>query len=197
MDIVEKLKKVGFTDGMALVYIELLKKPGLNGTQIFKNLNLPRTSVYNALEQLEQDGIISLIPTESDKKNYNPIPPHDIVKNIKNMYSDILSSIGVELESIYKPESFSEVYNITGIENIYYKINDMIEIAKEKIVISGDIDENRLILNTNLNIGRKNETNEEEMYIIIDDKEVLVARLNENYAVGIYTKNSIIISRYI
>ncbi len=196
MDIIEKLEKVGFTKAMAMVYIELLKKPGLNGTQIYKNLGIPRTTVYNALDQLEKENIISLIPTDSDKKNYNPVQPRYIVKNIKNMYNEILSTIGLELENIYKPETFYEVYNISGLDNIYYKLNDMIEQAKESIIISGSIDENRIV-KSNINIGRKNENNEEEIYIITDNTEILVARFNENYAVGIYTKNSIVISKYI
>ncbi len=196
MDIVEKLKKIGFTKTMALVYIELLKNPGLNGTQIYKILSVPRTSVYAALSQLEEEGIISLIPSETDMKNYTPIPPHMIVKNIQETYQKILSSIGLELEKIYRPESFSEVYNITGIDNIYYKINSIIENAKGKIIISGNIDENRL-LKTDIYIGRKNYENEKEIYVLVDDKELVVAHFEKNHVAGIYTKNSIIISKYI
>lgn len=196
VDLVEKLNRLGFSHAMAQVYLELLKNPGYNGTQIFKNVDMPRSSVYKALEDLLELEYIYLIPSSESLKNYMPKDPSILARDIKKMYSDILENIGLELEKIYRPQQFNEVYNITGINNIYYKINEMIEKANESIVISGKVNENMLSSKTKLELRRKNIDNENEMYIVIDDKEILVCRINENYAVGIYTKNSIIIEKY-
>ncbi|WP_156683060.1 TrmB family transcriptional regulator [Oceanivirga miroungae] len=196
MELVEKLKKVGFSDSMALVYIELLKNPGYNGTQIFKELDLPRSSVYKALEDLLELEYITLIPSSENLKNYVPKDPKILTKEIKIVYENVLQTLGLELEMIYRPQEFNEVYNISGLNNFYYKLNEMMEKATKKIVVSGKIDNSKIQAKTELEIISKNILDENEVYILIDDSEILVARLNDNYAVGIYTKNSIIIKKY-
>ncbi|VWL85028.1 hypothetical protein OMES3154_00305 [Oceanivirga miroungae] len=196
VELVEKLKKVGFSDSMALVYIELLKNPGYNGTQIFKELDLPRSSVYKALEDLLELEYITLIPSSENLKNYVPKDPKILTKEIKIVYENVLQTLGLELEMIYRPQEFNEVYNISGLNNFYYKLNEMMEKATKKIVVSGKIDNSKIQAKTELEIISKNILDENEVYILIDDSEILVARLNDNYAVGIYTKNSIIIKKY-
>lgn len=197
VELVEKLKKIGFSEPMALVYIELLKNPGFNGTQIFKELKLPRSSIYKALEDLLEFEYISLIPSNENLKNYVPKDPKILTRDVKLLYEEVLSTIGIELEKIYRPQQFYEIYNISGLNNIYYKINEMIAFAKNKIILSGKLDESKIISKTEINITRKNEENLDELYILIDDNEILVSKIHDVYATGIYTKNSIIISKYI
>ncbi len=194
MDIVEKLKKVGFTPAQSQIYIELLKNPGLNGTQLSKIVDLPRTTIYQSLDSLYERGIITLIPTQSDKKNYIPVEPRGIVENIKKEYKEILETIGIELEMLYKPSSFYEVYNINGKANVIYKMQDMIENATENIVVVG-LDNLELLPKTEVNIVIEDST--DEFIILIDNKEILIGNINENYANAIYTKNMYVVRQYI
>lgn len=194
MDIVEKLKKVGFTPAQSQIYIELLKNPGLNGTQLSKIVDLPRTTIYQSLDALYERGIITLIPTQSDKKNYIPVEPRGIVENIKKEYKEILETIGIELEMLYKPSSFYEVYNINGKANVIYKMQDMIENAIENIVVVG-LDNLELLPKTEVNIVI--EDSKDEFIILIDNKEILIGNINENYANAIYTKNMYVVEQYI
>lgn len=194
MDIVKKLKKVGFTPAQSQIYIELLKNPGLNGTQLSKIVDLPRTTIYQSLDALYERGIITLIPTQSDKKNYIPVEPRGIVENIKKEYKEILETIGIELEMLYKPSSFYEVYNINGKANVIYKMQDMIENATENIVVVG-LDNLELLPKTEVNIVI--EDSKDEFIILIDNKEILIGNINENYANAIYTKNMYVVRQYI
>ena len=194
MDIVEKLKKVGFTPAQSQIYIELLKNPGLNGTQLSKIVDFPRTTISQSLDALYERGIITLIPTQSDKKNYIPVEPRGIVENIKKEYKEILETIGIELEMLYKPSSFYEVYNINGKANVIYKMQDMIENAIENIVVVG-LDNLELLPKTEVNIVI--EDSKEEFIILIDNKEILIGNINENYTNAIYTKNMYVVGQYI
>lgn len=194
MDIVEKLKKVGFTPAQSQIYIELLKNPGLNGTQLSKIVDLPRTTIYQSLDALYERGIVTLIPTQSDKKNYIPVEPRGIVENIKKEYKEILETIGIELEMLYKPSSFYEVYNINGKANVIYKMQDIIENAIENIVVVG-LDNLELLPKTEANIVI--EDSKDEFIILIDNKEILIGNINENYANAIYTKNMYVVGQYI
>lgn len=194
MDLIEKLKKIGFTLAEAQIYIELLKNPGLNGTQISKLTELPRTTAYQALDSLSSKGIINLIPTQTDKRNYIPVNPKDIIYDIKKEYEAILANIGLELEMIYKPSNFFEVYNINGRLNLIYKMQDMISSAKSNILVVG-LTELDLLPKTQINI--QIEDSDSEFVVLVDDSEILIGSINENYANGIYTKNMYVVSQYL
>lgn len=193
MTIVEKLQKLGFSENEALIYLELLKISGQNGTQISKKLKLPRSSVYTALEELANKQIVYIIPSEKDLKNYNPIYPEDLVKKIKNEYLYILESIGLDLEKIYNPTRYDLVYNIEGKDNISYKLQDMLESANSKRLVSGYI-EDRILEKYSLTV-HINRNENTKLICITDDKNLLIANISNGYASGIYTKNSLIIEQ--
>lgn len=193
MTIVEKLQKLGFSENEALIYLELLKISGQNGTQISKKLKLPRSSVYTALEELANKQIVYIIPSEKELKNYNPIYPEDLVKKIKNEYLYILESIGLDLEKIYNPTRYDLVYNIEGKDNISYKLQDMLESANSKRLVSGYI-EDRILEKYSLTV-HINRNENTKLICITDDKNLLIANISNGYASGIYTKNSLIIEQ--
>jgi len=57
--ILENLEKVGFGRKEAEVFLELIKNPGTNGSQIAKTLGYPRTTVYQNLDILQKKGYIN------------------------------------------------------------------------------------------------------------------------------------------
>lgn len=193
MSIVEKLQKLGLSENEALIYLELLKNSGQNGTQLSKKLKLPRSSVYTSLEELAKKEIVYIIPSDKDLKNYNPIYPEDLVKRIKNEYLYILESIGLDLEKIYNPTRYELVYNIEGKDNIGYKLQDMLESANKKRIVSGYV-EDRILEKFPLTIHiNKNENT--KLICITDDKNLLIANISNGYASGIYTRNTMLIEQ--
>lgn len=193
MTIIEKLVKLGFNETEAKVYVELLKTKGLNGTQLSKALNLPRSSVYTALEILSNKGYIYLIPSNKDLKNYNPLYPEDLVKKMKKEYMYILESIGLDLDKIYTPSKYELVYNIEGRDNIVYKLEDMLGSANNKRIVSGYLDER--ILEKYTLTEHINKYEMERLVCITDDSNLLIANINGVYATAIFTKNTLIISQ--
>lgn len=186
------LQKIGFSEYEAKIYLSLLETPALNGTQLSKILDMPRTTVYNALTSLCERKIINLIPSDSDKKNYIPVAPDILISKIQNEYKQIFENIVFLLEKIYNPNKFYEIYNIFGLENIYDKINDMIVNAKQSIVIMGNIDDNKLKQTQIKPIW----SSSEYTIVLVDDKSILIANLDDKIANAIYTQNKLIIGGY-
>ena len=190
MSVKEKLMCIGFSEIEALIYIELLEKQGQNGTQLSKAMNQPRSTVYMGLESLLKKNIIYLIPTQTDKKNYNPIYPQDLVKRLKREYSYILETIGQDLDKMYNREKYKKVFNIEGLENIKEKIKDMVMEAKNKVVISGYTD---IYPEDTSKIEHINTEDTEKLICIVDDEIALIANINDVYANAVYTRNSLIV----
>ena len=190
MSVKEKLMCIGFSEIEALIYIELLEKQGQNGTQLSKAMNQPRSTVYMGLESLLKKNIIYLIPTQTDKKNYNPIYPQDLVKRLKREYSYILETIGQDLDKMYNKEKYERVFNIEGLENIKEMIKDMVMEAKNKVVISGYTD---IYFEDTSKIEHINTEDTEKLICIVDDEIALIANINDVYANAVYTKNSLIV----
>lgn len=190
MSVKEKLMCIGFSEIEALIYIELLEKQGQNGTQLSKAMNQPRSTVYMGLESLLKKNIIYLIPTQTDKKNYNPIYPQDLVKRLKREYSYILETIGQDLDKMYNKEKYEKVFNIEGLENIKEKIKDMVMESKNKVVISGYTD---IYFEDTSKIEHINTEDTEKLICIVDDEIALIANINDVYANAVYTRNSLIV----
>ena len=59
------LESLGLAKAEALVYSDIVQNPNSNGSQITKRVDLPKPSVYLALDKLYQRGLINLIPGKS------------------------------------------------------------------------------------------------------------------------------------
>ncbi|MDK9579949.1 TrmB family transcriptional regulator [Sneathia sanguinegens] len=194
MKLEDKLKAVGFNEVEAKVYLALLEKSGQNGTQLSKLLKLPRSSVYTALENLNERGIVYIIPTEKEYKNYNPIFPEDLVNMIKRKYIEILDTLAEDFDKIYDKKKYEMVYNIDGLTNIRYKLEEMIQDSKESILISGYI---KNMPTVDKDIRYINENDVDQFVCLVDKKKILIAKLNALHEVAIYTNNSLIIEQFL
>lgn len=64
-EIIILLEKLNFSKTEVAVYIDLLKNSSSNGYKIAKNLNISRLSVYSALDNLYNKGIVLLMSGDS------------------------------------------------------------------------------------------------------------------------------------
>ncbi|HBD93267.1 MAG: hypothetical protein A2015_15240 [Spirochaetes bacterium GWF1_31_7] len=139
-ELIDKLQKLGFNKAEALVYYTLVKTPVLNGSQIAKILNMPRTSVYIALNSLYQKGVVFLLPGESNE--YKAQSPDILFDKLQNEINNNIDSLKESFSKINSSNETDQFWNISGYENIINKIKDMINSAK-----------NELYINTNINIS--------------------------------------------
>ncbi|HOV13140.1 MAG TPA: helix-turn-helix domain-containing protein, partial [Spirochaetota bacterium] len=132
-----KLEKIGFTKTEARVYITLLKNGSLNGYQIAKILNLSRSSVYLALDNLCNKNMIYLIPGEINE--YKAENPDNILNKVTNDFNENISQLKIELTSIASLEPEEKFFNIWGIENVIEKVKDIIRQAEKEICINTNL----------------------------------------------------------
>jgi len=88
--VVEKLRQVGLTEYEAKAYTALLNTHLSTATKISEKSGVPRTRIYQVLEQLQQKGwihIISGVPLL-----FKPVQPAKVFEKVKEDYAELLES---------------------------------------------------------------------------------------------------------
>lgn len=131
-DLVEKLKEIGFNSYEAKVYIALLKKYPATGYEISKIANIPQARTYDTLKVLEQKNIV--VPSNSKPISYTPIKPKQILAGYQKKMNSTLNYLEKHLPEI--KDNYNEpVITISGKQNIYNKIIEIIQNAKKEIYL--------------------------------------------------------------
>ena len=131
-DLVEKLKEIGFNSYEAKVYIALLKKFPATGYEISKIANIPQARTYDTLKVLEQKNIV--VSSNSKPVSYTPIKPKQILAGYQKKMNSTLNYLEKHLPEV--KDNYNEpVITISGKQNIYSKIVEIIQNAKKEIYL--------------------------------------------------------------
>lgn len=128
------LKKFGFTEYETKVYVALLKNGSGTGYEVSKNSSVPRSKVYNILEMLMSKGCV-VISKDDKPVKYAAIPVDEFVKNIKYSMDNVIDDIKFELNSFNNNIDLNQIWYIKGYENIFNKCRHMILNAKSEAYI--------------------------------------------------------------
>lgn len=219
-DIIEKLQKFNFTKIEAQIYLCLLKNGDLNGSQIGKFLNIPRTSIYASLENLYQKGYVSMLL--GDPTIYKAKDPTEFVKKIKVDYTE---SIEMLENSLTKFDVFGledQYWNIKGYESFIDKTKSILSSTSREVYISTNFDiqlfkkelnslaENgvRIVLFSFLNLNVSDlklefyhhakleaEGEDKRWMMVSDNKKALIANQNiYGQVLGTFTENNLMTS---
>jgi len=130
----EELKLLGLNEIDIKVYLTLLKLGEASASEIAQKSEVPRASIYDILERLEQEGLVSYIIRDF-KKYFSAAEPKTIIENLeykKEKIKDILP----DLEEIKKKTeagiSKAEIY--TGQKGLQTVLNLVLE-EKELFVM--------------------------------------------------------------
>lgn len=137
-EIIDSLTMFNFSKMEARTYVTLLQYPRLNGSQLAKILQVPRTTSYNALESLHTKGAIILIP--GDVAVYKAETPTTLFARIEKEYTNHINTIRDELSKITintKDEAFC---NIKGYFNVIAKVKELLLGAKQEVCIHINIE---------------------------------------------------------
>jgi sugar-specific transcriptional regulator TrmB len=142
----QELSQFGFAPNQAKIYIYLGKYGPKTASELFKALQLPRSETYFILNLLQSRGIVTtefssptkyfalpleqtlsiLVNTEKEKLNNLMQKQNDLIKLWNTIPSNIVDTN--EMKS-------GKLQMVQGIESIYSKIKNLIENAKEEILI--------------------------------------------------------------
>lgn len=117
----EELKLLGLNEIDIKVYLKLLELGESLASEIAKKTEVPRASIYDILERLEKEGLVSFI-IKDFKKYFSAAEPKTIVKNL-DYKRDKIKDILPQLEEISNRELGgsikTEVYQgVKGLQTI-------------------------------------------------------------------------------
>ena len=78
----EQLAELGLTDNEVRIYLALLKGGSMNPSEISQKLGLHRGYVYDALDRMQEKGVVSSL-LQDNKKQFKVVPPENIIELLK------------------------------------------------------------------------------------------------------------------
>ena len=130
VDLVEKLKEIGFNSYEAKVYIALLKKNPATGYEVSKFANIPQSRTYDTLKVLEEKGVVA--PSNDKPVSYTPIKPKQLISTYQKKMNKTISYLEKHLPEV--KENYNEpVITVSGRQNIQNKVLEVIQNAKKEI----------------------------------------------------------------
>jgi len=131
------LEKVNFSKGESIVYLDLLKNGASNGSQIASRVELPKPSVYLALEKLYSQG--SILSIQGKTRSFVAEHPTVVLEKLESSFLSSLKSAKEALEKINRVESKEEFLHILGYDSFCSKIRQMIVDSHSEIYMNTNI----------------------------------------------------------
>lgn len=199
----------------------MVKNPKSNGSQLAKVLNLPRTSVYSALDNLYQRGAVFLLAKQKTK-TYVAVAPIEFLRKLKDDYLNTVDYLEEEFKKIEVREENRNYMNIEGKENCIKQVKEMLNVATKEVYLNTNYSlelfieelkeiedrEVRVILfsfeeldTLNLAIDFYHHNNKQvcledkRIMLVVDQKQVLIASEDKSgNLVGTFTENPLLVS---
>lgn len=130
----EALKKIGLTKNQSTIYVSLLKLGEATAQQIMKESGMHRSRVYDSLENLNEQGLVSFV-TKDFRKFFKAVKPDKLLQYIeekKEAIKQILPDLR-KLEGAKKEEIKGGVYK--GKEGLKTIHNEMLKEGKDVRVL--------------------------------------------------------------
>lgn len=95
--LIEKLKKIGFTENEAKIYVGLLSLNEATARQIHEFTHVPRPKIYSILEKMEKKGYVET--REGSPAYFRSINPEKLTERLRNEFLLSLNETLRELNS--------------------------------------------------------------------------------------------------
>jgi sugar-specific transcriptional regulator TrmB len=135
-ELINALQEINFTLYESKTYLALLQHPESTGYEIAKNSGIPASKIYQVLNKLQQREVI--IALDSEPTRYTPIPPSDILSQMRSSYNHVLDTLQTGLTKLYQSENSQDnyIWNLSGRQDIIYRIIEFIDKAVHHIYLS-------------------------------------------------------------
>ena len=219
-ELIELLERFNFSKTEASVYVNLVKNGARNGSQIAKDLNISRSSVYSALENLYSKATIYLLQGES--RTFKAEDPELLFERLKKGYIDSAESLKKALSDIQMKEKNNFYLNIKGMQNFIDKSKQLLLTAQKEVYINAcmdiqlfkkefnilnkkgiriivfsfaDLQVNNLPIEYYYNSIRPSESDEIRMMLVVDRKSSLIgSSMGDGEVIGTYSDNPLLVS---
>lgn len=134
------LESLGLAKAEALVYIDILQNQNSNGSQITKRVDLPKPSVYLALDKLYQRGLINLIPSKS--KQYIAQDPLIALEKLRQEFNAGLDITLQQIQQLQHTRIQEDFIHILGYDNFCAQLKAIFGRVRREIYIQTNMDLN-------------------------------------------------------
>lgn len=135
--LLDEFRLLGFTDNEAKIYLELLKTPKQNGSQLAKDLGITRPSAYLALDKLYKKGAVYYVSGNS--KEYIAKSPEILFTELKKKFNHASDNLTEDLKNLAIETKADVFYNIEGTDNVFQKVKELIRSAKTEVYINTNL----------------------------------------------------------
>ncbi|KPU45481.1 sugar-specific transcriptional regulator TrmB [Oxobacter pfennigii] len=134
--IVEDMKKLGLSEYEARAYLKLLEQHPVNGYILSKNSGIPRSRIYEILDNLKNKQIV-FEQIEGETTLYYPLDPKLLINKLRSNYEDILDNLDEYTKRVYTEGQLTgKMVIIKGRNKIIDFINLLIKNAEKRIALS-------------------------------------------------------------
>ncbi len=132
--ILETLKNLNFTEYEAKAYLALLEESPLTGYAVAKNSGVPRSRIYEILDNLVLRG--DILVSHGNTPQYVPVPAKKLIKNRRTKAEENFKLAERSLEQYGNASKNREnIWNITGHFEILDKVKECIGAAEKRILL--------------------------------------------------------------
>ena len=145
-DRVQKLKSFGLTEYQARAYLALLDLGAATGSQIPAHSRVPRTRVYETMQQLHEKGLVQILPEKPVR--YKPVPFAHYLRGLAEDHRRSAQQLSANATSLARefsvsplgsPEERGRFEAIYGRRNVRDRLVEMYEHAETEIVAIGSV----------------------------------------------------------
>lgn len=132
--IINLLNKAGLTDAEGKVYLALLKNGSCSGYEASKLAGVPRSKIYNILENLGTKGFVLF--TEGDAGNrYAAVPMKEVSVRIQHETQENLKELDKELEGYEAKTDLDYIWHIREYKNVFAKCREIIMRTEKELLV--------------------------------------------------------------
>jgi sugar-specific transcriptional regulator TrmB len=133
-DITAKLKEIGFSEYEAKAYLTLLRQSPMSGYAIARDSGVPRSKVYEVLDNLVNRG--DVLVSYGEPVQYTPKLPEELIESRRCKMQNQLDEAMDELEEFQSRETPTElIWDIRGREEIISRMIEVIGRCQNQILL--------------------------------------------------------------
>lgn len=184
-DILVDLKRLGFTEYEARVYVQLLRSSPATAYEISKNSSVPRPNTYHALDALAQRAAV--LPVSENPVRYVAADPHSLLEAISGQTRSLCSDLALRLAAVSPTREDQYVWTLQGEQAVHEKIEALIAGSQRSVWVKAADD----VLRRHKDSLRLAASRGVEMLIVLFGFDADEFRFNENCRVYIHEANGV------
>jgi len=130
------LRRLGFSENEAKVYVTLMKHPGSTGYEVSRHSGVPRAKVYEVLEGLTARGAV--LPEHTvDRTLYRVLPYTVLLQEHRRSTDHLLAELYRDLSRLTTEEDGHWAVTASGQSRVMSRAIDLITAAKHSLIAAG------------------------------------------------------------